>query len=118
MTPHRNGPARRRSGTTAARGRSPRIGRLHRLGQAGGLAAAAAGTLAAAAPGSAATRTTSHPPPHVAAAAGACGRGAPEVRAACPARPRQARCYALYAPQATVNTAIAAQAAGRPLAPG
>ena len=40
--------------------------------------------------------------------------GAPAVRAACPAAgPRQARCYALYAPQSAVNKAIAEQAAGR-----
>src|SRR5258707_639513 len=44
--------------------------------------------------------------------------GAQAVRAACRARPGQAGCYALYAPQATVNAAIAARAAGRPVAPG
>lgn len=39
--------------------------------------------------------------------------GAARMRAAClPRRPRQARCYALYAPQASVNAAIAARAAG------
>ena len=43
--------------------------------------------------------------------------GAARPRAACPLRgPRQARCYALYAPQVTVDRAIAARAAGRPVA--
>ena len=40
------------------------------------------------------------------------------VRAACPAAgPRQARCFALYAPQVKVNAAIAAKAAGRRVPP-
>ncbi len=125
MNPRRNHPASRpgtpatrRRGTTAACGRSPRTGRLHRLGLAAALAAAAAWALAAATPGSATTPTASHPPPQVAAAARAAGSGAPAVRAACPPAPRQARCYALYAPQTTVNAAIAAQAAGRRVAAG
>jgi hypothetical protein len=41
------------------------------------------------------------------------------VRLACPPDgPRQARCYALWAPQVTVNAAIAARAAGLPVAAG
>ncbi len=46
-------------------------------------------------------------------------RRPPGARAACPPRGRQqARCYALWAPQVTVNAAIAARAAGRPAAAG
>lgn len=61
----------------------------------------AAGALAAATPGTAATRAQRQQPP---------------VRTACPsAGPRQARCYALWTPQVTVNAAIAALAAGRPV---
>jgi hypothetical protein len=37
------------------------------------------------------------------------------VRAACPRRPGQARCLALFSPQTHVNAAIAARAAGRPV---
>ena len=41
------------------------------------------------------------------------------MRAACQRRgARQARCYALYAPQVAVNAAIAARAAGQPAAAG
>jgi len=121
MSPHARrtaAPASRPTCTAAVRCLCRRAGRLHRLGLAAALAAAAALALAAAAPSSAATRTPAHPPPHAAAAARVSGIGAPAVRAACPSRPRQARCYALYAPQATVNAAIAARAAGRPVAPG
>ncbi len=60
---------------------------------------AAAGTMATAAPGTATALAKRQPPP---------------VRSACPAAgPHQARCYALWTPQLTVNAAIAARAAGR-----
>src|SRR6185437_2801197 len=77
--------------------------RHHRLRHTANLTAvlvlAAAGSLAAATPGTAATRAQHRPP---------------TVRTACPsAGPRQARCYALWTPQVTVNAAIAALAAGR-----
>ena len=68
----------------------------------------AAGTMAAATPGTDAGQAarTAH-----------ARRQPPGVRMAClPAGPRQARCYALWAPQVTVNAAIAARAAGRPAA--
>ena len=40
-------------------------------------------------------------------------------RAACPpAGPRRARCFTLYGPQTAVNAALAARAAGHPVAPG
>jgi hypothetical protein len=65
------------------------------------LTLAAAGPLAAAARGAAAVRVQRQSPP---------------MRTACPAAgPRQARCYALWTPQITVNAAIAALAAGRPV---
>jgi hypothetical protein len=45
--------------------------------------------------------------------------GPAAVREACPAAgSQQARCYALYAPQAKVNAAIAARSAGRSVTPG
>jgi hypothetical protein len=54
-------------------------------------------------------------PPHPAAGlAAAPGYGTARMRPAClPRGPRLARCYALYAVQASVNAAIAARAAGR-----
>jgi hypothetical protein len=122
MNPRRNGLARRpgtrasRPAGTAACGLSPGAGRPRRLGLAGGLAVAVAWALAAAAPATAAT--ASHRPPQAAVSARVSGSGAPKTRAACPpAGRRQARCYALYAPQASVNAAIAARAAGRAVAP-
>lgn len=67
-------------------------------------ATVAAGLLAAVAVGATAT----------AGAAATATATAPRMRAACgPARPGQARCFALYAPQVSVNKAIAARASGR-----
>jgi hypothetical protein len=82
----------------AAPGRSRRARTPRPLALAAVLTLAAAGTLA---PGTAAARAQRQPPP---------------MRTACPpAGPRQARCYALWTPQVTVNAAIAALAAGRPV---
>ena len=80
------------------------------LALAAGLAVIAVTTGAAAigAPG----RPAHHPSP-------ASRDSAARVRTAClPRGPRQARCFALYAPQVTVNKAIAARAAGRAVAAG
>jgi subtilase family serine protease len=80
------------------------------LALAAGLAVAAMTTGAAAI--GAPARPAHHPAP-------ASRDSAARVRTAClPRGPRQARCFALYAPQVTVNKAIAARAAGRPVAAG
>jgi Subtilase family len=79
---------------------------------AAGLAVAV--TLAA---GGAAIGVVARPPRPARSLAPAPRDGAARMRAAClPRGPRQARCYALYAPQASVDAAIAARAAGRPAA--
>jgi subtilase family serine protease len=76
--------------------------RITRIAIAAGAALTVAGTLTAAVPG--------------AATAGTAPLSA--YRAACPvARPGQARCLTLYAPQVAVNRAIAAKAAGQRVPP-
>ena len=76
--------------------------RITRIVIAAGAALTGAGVLAAAVPG--------------AATAGTAPLSA--YRAACPvARPGQARCLTLYAPQVAVNRAIAAKAAGQRVSP-
>ena len=98
----------------AARSRARRASVPRLLTLAAGLAVAAA----AAAPGSAAIGAAARPSQPARSPSPVSGGGA-AVRAACPPRwPRQARCYALYAPQATVNAALAAQAAGLQVAAG
>ena len=87
-----------------------------RAAAAAALAVAAAGAVATAAPGSAAT--AGQVPRPARSLSPASGGGAGQVRPACPPAPRQGRCYALYAPQATVGAALAAQAAGQPAAAG
>jgi hypothetical protein len=98
---HRLRRAARLPGHAAAPTRARRAQNLRPLALAAVLTLAAAGPLGAATPGAAATRTQRQSPP---------------MRIACPqAGPRQARCYALWTPQVTVNAAIAALAAGRPV---
>ena len=71
--------------------------RISRIAIAAGAALTVLGTLTAAVPGAATAGTLR----------------TPEARAACPvARPWQARCLTLYAPQTAVNRAIAEKAAG------
>jgi subtilase family serine protease len=84
-------------------------GRARRMAlAAGGTLALAAGAIAGAWPATA----------WAAGAQGSGGRLVPAMRAACgPAGPRQARCFALFAPQAGVNSAIAAGQAGPAAAP-
>ena len=75
--------------------------RITRIAIAAGAALTALGTLTAAVPATAGTVPT------------------PAARAACPAaRPGQARCLTLYAPQVAVNRAIAEKAAGLRVPPG
>jgi hypothetical protein len=81
--------------------------------------AVAASALAAAVPASAVSRAASHRPLPAGHPAAAWRGSPPRYRVACaPGGPRQARCLALYAPQAAVSAAIAARAAGRRVAAG
>jgi hypothetical protein len=92
----------------------PRISQRRRFPAAGlALAAGLAVAAAAAIPASAAIGAAARP---ARSAARARPVGPAREKAACPrSGPRQARCFALYAPQVSVNAAIAARAAGRPV---
>jgi hypothetical protein len=97
----------RRTGWTGGRGGWPNRARRMALA-CGAVLALAAGAIAGAGPATA----------WAAGGQNSAGRAGSAMRAACrPTSPRQARCYALFAPQTRVNAAIAAGRAGAAAAP-